>query len=147
MRVWQAGLAALAVGSVAACVEPVGSGDGDAGAAPRCQVTGIVDGDTFDLSCDGGPAVSSRLMGIDAPEVDRAECPEERAEGLKSRRYLERLVAGGPVTSVRRGGQHPDGRTLVTVEIGGQDVAQAMLAGGVARPLSGEAYVDWCART
>lgn len=137
------GLAVLATLVVAGCVDDAGPA-AQSGSAPDCRVTDLVDGDTLALSCNGRPEELVRLRGIDAPETEKANCPAEREQGERALQALERLVAGASVTGIRYGGQHLDGRRLVDLEIGGQDVGRAMLASGMAKPLVGVAYPDWC---
>jgi endonuclease YncB( thermonuclease family) len=139
----RSGLSIVAALALAGCVDtaaPLPQSDG----APECRVTEVVDGDTFRLSCGGKPAELSRLRGVDAPEIARANCPVERAKAQSARQGLERLVAEAPVTNVRFAGRHGDGRRLVDLEIGGRDVGQTLIAEGLARPLVGEAYPWWC---
>ena len=134
-------LSIVAALALAGCVDtPLPPSDG----APECRVTEVVDGDTFGLSCGGKPAELARLRGVDAPEIARANCPDERAKGQRARQGLERLVAEASVTDVRFAGRHDDGRRLVDLEIGGRDVGQTLIAEGLARPLVGEAYSWWC---
>ncbi len=137
------GAAILAALALAGCVEGPAPLPQPAPASD-CRVTDVFDGDTFGLSCNGQPAELVRLYGVDAPEIDKANCPVERANGMRARTVLERLVAGAPVTGVRTRGQHIDGRQLVELEIGGKDAGQAMLDSGLARPLVGERYPEWC---
>lgn len=138
------GLAVVATLVLAGCVDDADPAP-QSGSVPDCRVTDLLDGDTLALSCDGRPAELVRLRGIDAPETEKANCPIEREQGERARLALERLVAGGSVTGVRYGGQHLDGRRMVDLEIGGQDVGRAMIASGLAKPLVGVAYPDWCA--
>ncbi|MBN8631861.1 MAG: thermonuclease family protein [Rhodobacterales bacterium] len=127
--------------AVAACVEAPAP---QAAADPECRVTEVLDGDTFAMSCKGGPAENMRLIGIDAPEVAGALCPAERGKGQEGRRRLQALVAAGPVTAVQYGSTTSDGRRQVRLEVDGQDVSQAMLASGLAKPFNGKDYPDWC---
>ena len=111
----------------------------------ECAVTRVYDGDTLGLLCGGGPAELVRLAGLDAPEIARANCADERAKGVKARAALERLVASGPVTDRRIMGRHPDGRRLVELDIGGRDLGRAMVETGLALPTPNAEYRDWCA--
>lgn len=131
--------------SLAGCVEtpePLPQ----AKATADCTVGQIVDGDTFVLSCKGKPRVLARLTGVDAPEISAANCPAEQRKGQAARAYLESLVASALVTDVRYGARIPDGpRQLVEVELGGQDLAGLMVAGGHAQRVTGTDRPDWCA--
>ncbi|MBL9052024.1 MAG: thermonuclease family protein [Tabrizicola sp.] len=133
----------LAVGALSACVEPAKQ---KASEPSSCQVSAVVDGDTVNLSCDGGAVFTARLTGFDAPETAKASCPAERAAGLRARHALSRLVNSGPVTAARPTGGESEGRPLIALEIGGLDVARAMIAEGHAVAFDGVTYPDWCER-
>lgn len=138
-----AGLAALAL---AGCVNaPASAPTVDPKA--ECQVTQVVDGDTLSLSCGGKPATLVRLSGIDAPEIEQANCPAERQKGEVAKRKLEALASSGQITGLSFGERLGDGRRLTRLEIAGQDAGTAMMEAGFARPFDGTSYTDWCART
>ena len=89
-------LGALALG--AGCGEASGSGSSDAAGpgASNAQVERVVDGDTIDVAI-GGASERVRLIGIDTPEVARAdrdaECFGDEATGFTQ----DLLPAGTPV--------------------------------------------------
>ncbi len=62
------------------------------------QAVTIVDGDTLRLD---GERV--RLIGVDAPEIHRAECPVERILGETAKAELARLTAGHTIHLERHG--------------------------------------------
>lgn len=137
---------ALILLAMAGCVEgPEVTAPASAKVEPDCKVGAIVDGDTFGLSCQGKPELLVRLRGVDAPEIDEANCPAERERGLVARDRLQNLIAAAPITAVRYGERHFDGRRLVDLEVGGTDLGRAMVAAGAARRFAGEVYPDWCA--
>jgi len=106
----------------------------------------VVDGDTFDL----GWRVSIeraryRLAGVDAPETRGARCPEERALGNKAELRLRALVAGGHVSVQVRETRDKYARGLASLSRDGRDVAETLIAEGLARPYSGRTRrAGWC---
>ena len=97
------------------------------------SVQHIVDGDTFDAFIDIGlneyPYRICRILGIDAPETNRAA---SREAGVAAKAYLESLMpVGSPVQLVTRPDPDSFGRYLVRVMVkDGTDVGAAMLAAG-----------------
>lgn len=58
----------------------------------------VIDGDTVQLSVQWLPAglpvlLSLRVTGVDAPEISKPKCDAERALGLLSKFYVERLLS------------------------------------------------------
>ncbi len=132
-------LAAFAALLLLSCQPQQGAG------VPSCQVSRVTDGDTVNLVCDGS-AHRVRLLGLDTPELFSPRCPAERAAGVQARSALLRLVAAGPVTSVRFQGTDRYGRDLARVSVAGRDLSQAMIDLGLALPYAGGRRPDWCAR-
>lgn len=105
--------------SVAGTLDPTGL---------RGQVTGIVDGDTFDLLPFASPPVEAiriRLEGIDAPE-------KSQPYGKAAKQYLSDLIFG---KDVHAGGAKKDrnGRRICTVFVADTlNVNRAMVAAGYA---------------
>jgi endonuclease YncB( thermonuclease family) len=99
----------------------------------------VIDGDTI-----RSPAgVKYRLMGFDAPETYRAQCPEELAIGLKAKVRMEELIASGTARLMEHR-LDKYGRTLAVLMIDGKDVAETMIEAGLARPYHGERRQGWC---
>ena len=98
----------------------------------------VIDGDTIRVE-----GVSVRLVGLDAPEM-RGACPTERHLAARARDRLVVLLADGVIVESR--GHDRFGRVLAVVrEIGGRDVAQLLIAEGLARPYDGRgARPGWC---
>jgi endonuclease YncB( thermonuclease family) len=95
------------------------------GATTTGVVTGVVDGDTFDVALDGRRgAVRVRIFGIDAPE--RGEPYSNVA--LRQARVL---LFDQRVTLVGRDVDRY-GRLVASVSAGGQDVATALVEAGLA---------------
>ena len=95
----------------------------------------VVDGDTLKVRVDGR-VETVRLLGIDTPESKRPGAPVE-CGSRKAASALARLVARRAV--VLAGDSSQDevdrfGRVLAYVELGGDDVGEAMVASGWAKP-------------
>ncbi|WP_281859975.1 thermonuclease family protein [Litoreibacter halocynthiae] len=65
------------------------------------EVVRVIDGDTIDVRVELWPGLIAeyavRERGIDAPEVRRVGCEEERDWGLDAKRKLEELYSEGTV--------------------------------------------------
>jgi endonuclease YncB( thermonuclease family) len=114
--------------------------------APAQPVTGpglvyvyVSDGDTLKLP--NGEKI--RALGFDAPEVE-ARCDREyRLAALAASRMWE-LASHGLVIE-RSGKTDRYGRTLATVRTAqGTNVADIMVAAGLARPYAGGRRGSWC---
>lgn len=97
---------------------------GDEPAAVTWRVVSVHDGDTVVCLDDRKVQHKVRLSGIDAPEIGQAF-------GTKSRDALRGRVLRKSV-AVHRRGEDQYGRTLATLEFEGDDVAEWMVAGGMA---------------
>ena len=98
----------------------------------------VIDGDTFDLN-----GTRIRVAGIDAPETHPARCPEEARLGLAATQKLAELLRGRPLwISGLRTDRY--GRSVATVRVGGEDVADAMIGAGLARNYDGKPRQGWC---
>lgn len=112
------------------------------------NVIAVVDGDTFDARAriwlGQEIRVRVRLIGIDAPEL-RAGCAAEKALAVRARDLLEAMIGGGLVVLRQiRYGKYA-GRVLARVtNAANEDLAEALLAAGLARPYSGGARATWC---
>lgn len=116
----------------------------------QMPIHGISDGDTIrsavKLPC---PLcnVSVRIAGIDTPESTHlAKCSAERAKGLKAKSVVAAMAEGQTTMMVRDvKWDKYGGRINGTVEINGVDVAQALIAKGLAKPYNGSGpKPDWC---
>lgn len=108
-------------------------------AAPAgAQSLRAIDGDT--VAVRGQPV---RIIGMDAPEL-HGRCPAEIRLARQAQARLAELLAGG--ATVRRRGRDRYGRALAVVEDAeGRDVAQVMIAEGLARPYDGRGRRGgWC---
>lgn len=116
-------------------------------AAPAAALTAelrVIDGDTIVVSGE-----HIRIADLDAPEIGRAHCPEERAAGERARDALAALL-DTHAWSLGRTGRDRYGRTLAYLWISDGryiDVVSAgdlMAEAGVARRWAGKTR-DWCA--
>lgn len=120
-----------------------------AGAAGAETIDGrsvhVIDGDTVRLA--SGETI--RIRNIDAPETARAKCEAEAALGHRAKARLAQLLREGelrisrcepPPQDAFRGGaplkawrcQDIYERTLATIEAGGRDVGETLIAEGLA---------------
>ena len=97
----------------------------------------VIDGDTISI---GGQRI--RIIGFDAPETHPPRCLEEARLGLAATAKLKELLASGTVT-MSGSGHDQYGRELRTVQVGGQDVGETMIAAGLAREY-GSGRRPWC---
>ena len=107
------------------------------------------DGDSGRLS-DG---TKFRLHGIDSPETGSmkqrggAKCEAERALGYKAKEAALGLTRGKAVTVSETRGTDRYERTVVRLDIGGEDVAALLVAGGTHRTWDYDGRQkkpDWC---
>jgi endonuclease YncB( thermonuclease family) len=98
----------------------------------------VIDGDTFDLN-----GTRIRVAGIDAPETHPARCAEEARLGLAATQKLAELLRGRPLwISGLRSDRYA--RSVATVRVAGEDVADAMIGSGLARNYDGKQRQGWC---
>lgn len=97
-----------------------------AGRHPLFEVTGVVvknhDGDTLKLQTEERGLLTIRLSGVDTPETGQAYWRVARG-------YLRKITAGKPTTALCYK-TDPRGREVCHVSVGGQDVSEALIAGG-----------------
>lgn len=99
-------------------------------------LTCIVDGDSFRL---GGERIE--LAGIDAPEIDGAECLAELALGVRATEFLAALL-NTRAWVMRRVTLDAEGRTVARVHFGATTAGELLVSAGLARTAQSEA--DWC---
>ena len=101
----------------------------------RGQVVRVVDGDTLKVRL-AGRVETVRLLGIDTPESKRPGAPVE-CGSRRAGTALRRLVDGRSVVLRADSSQDAEdrfGRVLAYVELGGDDVGEALVASGWAKP-------------
>lgn len=102
-----------------------------------------IDGDTVILH-----GRHFRIANIDAPEIHEYRCDAELRLGLLAKQRMVELLESGPIV-VHEGdpasGRLTDryGRMLATIEVGGKDVGETLIAEGLARRWSGKRR-PWC---
>ncbi|WP_051231154.1 thermonuclease family protein [Kaistia adipata] len=116
----------------------------------------IIDGDTVALPCAvpaRGCAEKIRFIDIDAPETFRSTCDRERQVGLQAKARVAQLLRGATVYVERSGRKDRYGRTLANLSTSAGDVAQHLVAAGLALPYRpGKAakatrLAHWCSLT
>ncbi|WBT36733.1 thermonuclease family protein [Hyphomicrobium sp. DMF-1] len=102
----------------------------------------VVDGDTVDYGY-----WRWRLAGFDAPEIRQAHCPEERALRQRAAERLGALLAaGGDELHPHNRGRDRYGRRIASLMAHDADLAQALIAEGLARAYDGHGpRGGWCA--
>ena len=98
----------------------------------------VLDGDTIYVE---GQKIE--IAGLKAPKIQGAQCDEERTRGIDAAVRLASLLNSGKV-SVGPSVREPDGQLRQKVEIGGNDVASAMIGAGVARDYGNSN--GWCSQ-
>jgi endonuclease YncB( thermonuclease family) len=103
------------------------------------DVPAATDGDSIRLGAE-----SIRIVGLDTPELGRPGCMSEYHAALRARDRLAELLAGGVV--IHRRGRDLYGRTLAVVrDLAGRDLAEVLIAEGLARPYTGRTRRSpWC---
>lgn len=112
------------------------------------EVLRVHDGDTFEARVRIWPGMEVttkvRLRGIDAPEM-RGKCDTERSKALAARDALARVLAEGQVGISRIGQDKYGGRVDADVSTAHtSDIAQELLARGLARHYDGGRRKSWC---
>ncbi len=112
-------------------------------------VVRVVDGDTVEVDAQIwlGQKVRTlvRLTGVDAPELKGA-CPQERALAQSAREHLALRLAEGTAELVDVTYDKFGGRVLARILApDGTDLAQSLLAAGLARAYQGGRRLSWCA--
>jgi endonuclease YncB( thermonuclease family) len=98
----------------------------------------IIDGDTFAIGKE-----RIRIAGMDAPETHPPRCMREAQLGLAAAAKLEQLLESGTVT-MGPATRDKYGRELRQVFVDGVDVAQTMIAAGLASSYEGKKRQSWC---
>lgn len=113
------------------------------------EVVRVVDGDTIEVRARIwlGQQVTTlvRLAGIDTPEL-HGGCAESQVLALEARQRLAALVASHHVTLQEVRYDAHGGRVVARVRTeDGADLAEPLLAAGLARPYTGHGpRPDWC---
>ena len=108
------------------------------------RIEEIYDGDTVKIIVLFGETpvkLSLRILGIDTPEI-KGQCASELALALRAKEFTQSFLKGGHV-EIRQTGIDKYGRVLATIRRGDQDLGDALIAEGLARPWRGTRE-QWC---
>lgn len=104
----------------------------------------VYDGDTLRAWVDG-ENTPIRLLGYDAPEYGhRARCIEESELAQEAQIRLVELIEGARVAELCPTKRDKYRRLLAVLLIDGRDVADVLVAEGLARPYGGGRREGWC---
>lgn len=130
-------------------------GESLAGPVPA-QVTQVIDGDTLQVRAriwlGHEVATRVRLSGIDTPETS-GKCPRARRLAGEATAFVNAKLglSDGGTSQVWLRDIHYGkyaGRIVARVELdGGEDLGQALLAAGLAKPYDGRRRPPWCELT
>ena len=113
----------------------------------EAEVLRVIDGDTLEVRARIwlGIEVTTllRLDGIDTPEL-RGKCPAERELASRARAFLAARIGAGPVLLSEVREDKFGGRVIAQAAAGGEDLAAALIAAGLARAYLGGAREGWC---
>lgn len=103
------------------------------GASSADRVFANYDGDTL--------RATFRLENIDTPEIKGA-CDAEKKLALRAKDFTKAWLAKGKVT-IQQTGIDKYGRVLARVDRNGEDLGEALIKAGLARPWKGRRE-RWC---
>lgn len=115
----------------------------------EAEVLRVIDGDTIEVRAFIWPGHSVetrvRLADVDAPELRRVQCEEEREAGFAAKAFVESLLAGNSarvqISEVRLGSFA--GRVIAHMALpDGRDLGALLMEEGHATPYS--ARGGWC---
>jgi endonuclease YncB( thermonuclease family) len=106
----------------------------------------VNDGDTFKARIEVWPGVevqtAVRVRGIDTPEI-KGKCQSEKDAALRARERLRSLLTGDVSVSNIELDKYA-GRVDADVRAGGVNVADVLVAEGLARRYNGGVRQPWC---
>lgn len=110
----------------------------------------VIDGDTFEVRAqiwlDQELHVAVRAKGVDTPELNRARCAQERADGAAAHAFLEGLIGGKEVELRDIEHDKYGHRVGATVTLAnGTDLAALLIKAGHGMPYNGGRRADHCA--
>ncbi len=111
-------------------------------------ILGCHDGDTCTISIPSLPSLFGeklpmRLVGIDTPEIN-GSCEVERQLAIKAKQFLlTRLQSGGRV-EIQPVARDKYFRILALISVDGQDLADELVAAGLAVSYNGGTKPSWC---
>ncbi|MEO1136420.1 MAG: thermonuclease family protein [Pseudomonadota bacterium] len=111
----------------------------------RARVERVIDGDTIKMRVaiwlDQEILVSVRLADVDAPELFRPKCEEERRKAKAAKAFVETFLQGGEadLQEIERGKYA--GRVVARIKTDRGDLSRALVAAGLG--VDGRRG-DWC---
>ncbi|MEX2649866.1 MAG: thermonuclease family protein [Alphaproteobacteria bacterium] len=133
---------------LAVALAPPAAGAASLPGPVAADVVRVVDGDTLAVRAriwlDQAVETLVRIEGVDTPEL-RGSCAFERALAEQARDALARMVEGGAVSLVDVRHDKFGGRVrAVVLDAEGRNVADGLIAAGLARAYSGGRREPWC---
>ena len=111
------------------------------------EVLDIIDGDTIRVEAHPWPGHQwtglIRLRGIDAPELRRSKCQEEKDQGIMARDTLVSLIPPRVFLANIKSGTFGK-RIVANVMDGNKDLAHMLMENGVGRPYFKGKRKTWC---
>ncbi len=117
--------------------------NGSAKSKSRCNVTMVMDGDTFKMTCPEEGIIRARIMGFDAPEKN-ARCIAEYIKATRATWALRLMLWQARTIEISLDGKDRYDRYLVNLRVNGKDIRTAMISSGLARAYSGGRRDSWC---
>jgi micrococcal nuclease len=111
-------------------------------------IHGCYDGDTCTISIPSLPSLFGdrlpiRLAGIDTPEKG-SRCDRERALAVQARNFLRARLRAAREIEIDLIARDKYFRVLTLIRADGVDLADALLAAGLAHPYGGGPKLAWC---
>lgn len=112
-------------------------------------IHGCYDGDTCTISIPSLPSLFGdrlpiRLAGIDTPEI-KGHCPHEKALALRARAYVRERLLDAQHVEITPVARDKYFRVLSIITVDGADLADGLLAAGLAIQYGGGTKMPWCA--
>lgn len=116
------------------------------------RVTNVYDGDTFRVDIDQWPALIGknapiRINNIDTPEL-RAKCASEKQLALQAKEFTKSRLQNANEIELKHLNRGKYFRITADVFIDGENLADSLLAAGLAKVYSGKnKKQSWCPST
>jgi endonuclease YncB( thermonuclease family) len=107
-----------------------------------CSIGYVYDGDTVELRCPKGTS-TARIVGLNTPEQRDAQCAAEAAHAKTATLRLRQILRQGDIQIFRQGFDKYN-RELVVITVAGANVADIMVAEGLAESYAGGRRRNWC---
>lgn len=118
------------------------------GSALVSEVTSIYDADTFRANINGWPPIIGerapiRVKGVDAPEL-RGKCESEKVRARLAKQFTVAKLRGAKTIRLDELERGKYFRILAVVSVDGENLGQALIDEGLARPYDGGKRQGWC---